>query len=200
MTREEVKGILASIEQEYPQFFKNEAPADARQKLDRWSVAFVNEPVDDVRRALLEAMKVCEYPPKMSDIFKQLRARRADALPGAAELFRITSTAARKIRAINELAAYGGYIDASGRKYTRADLLAEKWVIFNALPGPVKEWAVGPDELASMFDREDGDLMTYVYPAFKKAIEAVQAQEVCQLEQLPPGERPCLDALPPAGE
>ena len=136
---------------------------------------------------------------KIAVIFGQMRTWRAGSLPSEAELWRITSAAARKIRENNERAAYGVYIDADGR-HTPADLRAENQALFDSLPGPVKEWAGGPGELATLFDREDGDLMTYVYPGFKKAIEAAQAREVRRLEQLPPKERPYLDALPPAGE
>lgn len=199
MTRNEVKSMLATMETVYPGYFKNEADDAARQRIDFWAVALKNEPAQEVRDALIEASKICKFPPSPADIFEQLRARRVDALPGVAELWRSTSTAARKIRTNNERAASGGYIDAAG-KHSPSDLRAENQAIFNALPDAVKEWAGGPNELASMFDREDGDLMTYVYPGFKKAIEAAQAQEVRRLEQLPPGERPCLYALPPTGE
>lgn len=199
MTRDEVKTILATIEATYPGYFKNEASDAARQRLNVWAVALANEPAQEVNAALIEALKICTFPPSIADIFKQLRSRRAVSLPREAELWRITNSVARKIRANNERAAYGGYIDAAG-KHSRADLRAENQALFDSLPGPVKEWAGGPGELAALLDREDGDLMAYVRPGFKKAIEVAQAQEVRRLEQLPPGERPSFDALPSAGE
>lgn len=198
MTRDEVKAMLATMETVYPGCFRHETDDAARQRIDFWAVALKNEPAQEVRDALVEASKVCEFSPSIADIFKQLRARRAGSLPSEAELWRITNSIARKIRANNERAAYGGYIDAAG-KHSRADLRAENQTLFDSLPAPVKEWAGSPSELAAVLDREDGELEIFVRPGFKKAMEKAKADAVKAIEALPPGARPAMEALPPPG-
>ena len=199
MTRDEVKPILATIEATYPGYFKNEAGDAARQRLNVWAVALANEPAQEVHAALIETLKVCKFPPTVADIFEQLRARRAASLPGEAEMWRVTCRTARKIRTNIERAAYGGYVDAAG-KHSPAELRAENKAAFDALPDAVKAWAGGPGELAAMLDREDADLLAYVRPGFKRAIEAAQALQIHNIEAIPSEQRTRYTSIEMAGQ
>lgn len=189
MTREETKEVIIAIEQVYRNFFKSESAADAKARLNIWSVALANEPAQEVMEALVEALKVCKYPPTIADIFEQLRTRRAKALPNEAEIWKQT-TAARQISTNSYHARNGGIMGPT--KKTASDLRNENQRIFESLPEAVRNWAGGPGELAAMFDKSDSDITSFVRPAFKKAIEAARADQVKDIEQLPPADRPKL--------
>ena len=194
MTRDETKAILSVIAANFPAFYKGRAADAMKLQLDTWAAMFGNEPYSDVQSALAESLKVCTYPPSAADIFKQLRARRAEALPSEAKQWDAARKAAREISKNLYYAQTGGFCGPSGR-LTPRDLYARNQDIFAALPPAVQSWAGSPLDLSELFDREDSELNTFVRPAFRKAIETQQAQAVAQIERIPAAERPAMALL-----
>lgn len=191
MTKEQTKEVVRGIETVYRNYFKNESIEDARARLEFWAIAFVNEPAQEVREALVEAMKVCQHPPTIADVFTQLRAKRAKSVPSEGATWEMTCKIEKQMRTNRERAAVGGYYDAEG-KHTQSELLDENQRLFRRLPPAVQEWAGSANGLIDMFDRSDADISAYIRPQFKKVYEAAKAEKIKELEKLPPAERPEL--------
>ena len=191
MTYEEAKKLIMIEVANYTGFFKDRTPEMAKLQIETWASLFANESFEDVSAALGEAMKECTFPPTIGDVCKQLRAKRAKALPNEGEMWEITRKLERQMRNNKERAANGGYYDKDGR-HTSKELIEENQRLFNSLPPAVQEWAGSASGLLDVFDRNDSDIAAFVRPAFKKAIEAARADQVKDIEQLPPAERPRL--------
>ena len=135
-----------------------------------WFYHFKDYPGDVVKRAFLDANAVCKFPVQPADIFVQLKAMAKEKqMPG-------TEAWERLKEAVNKAKRFTGWrdcpmivsVDETTGKPVKSDGKKELQNLFNALPGPIREYLGSTSALVDFTRLTDDEIERYRRAEFVK--------------------------------
>lgn len=163
MTREDVAKLIRMNFVLYKLGSKPLTDDEMELMLDAWAYQFRDYDGPTVKRAFLEANKVCKYPISVADIFDQLPKedmadnwRKLKAAIGKAEYY----MGWRSCPMVFGIDDNGRPIKSSGTNEIAA--------VFDSLPQTVKKWLGSSSELVNLSRYSEDELDRYRRPEFMK--------------------------------
>lgn len=170
MTMQEVLELIKMNGVLYKQSEKPLTDAEMSAMGSVWFYHFKDYPGDVVKRAFLAANAVCKFPVQPADIFAQLKAMAKEKqMPG-------TEAWERLKEAVNKAKRFTSWrdcpmivsVDETTGKPVKSDGKKELQNLFNALPGPIREYLGSTSALVDFTRLTDEEIERYRRAEFVK--------------------------------